>query len=168
MGREQEEEMIMSESKAQNTRLWSALLETELAFTAARMDFLARSIDRMEVIREALHDPAQRGTGLRVLPYLKVEERQELFKDLVELASVGHSDIALCREAILSLPREWVVANIERFAEPLLQAGDYEEYRRLLELYNELDSDLTSRLATRAAQSEDADIREAGEDFRPT
>jgi hypothetical protein len=41
----------------------------------------------------------------------------------------------------------------------------YEEYRRLLELYIQIDTDITKRLALRASLSNIEDIREAGEDF---
>jgi hypothetical protein len=63
------------------------------------------------------------------------------------------------------LPRDWLVAHIERYAESLLGYEDYEEYRRLLELYSLIDRDPTLRLARRAAAHDDADIKEAGEDF---
>jgi hypothetical protein len=43
--------------------------------------------------------------------------------------------------------------------------GTYDEYRRFLELYIEIDTELTKKLAMRAIQSPDFDIREAGEDF---
>jgi hypothetical protein len=102
---------------------------------------------------------------LRLISYLSLEERQQLFDDLVALATVGHADIVLCRQAILSLPRDWVVANIENVAEPFLKSGTYEEYRRLLELYSILHPDLAQKLAARAASNTDPDIREAGEDF---
>jgi hypothetical protein len=39
-----------------------------------------------------------------------------LFNELVDLASVGHSDIELVREVLLSLPKEFLLANFERSA----------------------------------------------------
>ncbi len=38
-------------------------------------------------------------------------------------------------------------------------------YRRLLELYSQIDQNLTLRLARRAAAHSDPDTREAGEEF---
>lgn len=145
--------------------LWRKLLDSEIAFIKVRMSFYAHCTDKVAVIRKALRDPVQRGTALRTLFDMQIKERQQLFDDLVDLASVGHADIALCRKVILSLPRDWVVSHIESSAEPLLYQGTYEEYRRLLELYIDIDHDLAYRLATRALQNNDADIREAGEDF---
>ena len=51
-------------------------------------------------------------------------------------------------------------------AEPLLQDGTDEEYRRLLELYIDIDRELTQRLAGRALQHDEPDIHEVGEDFQ--
>lgn len=141
--------------------------DSERAFIAARMDFL-RSKGRVEQIRRALHDPPRRGTALRLLVYLTEAERQALFDDLLILASVDHSDLSLVREALLSLPRPWVLSRIEERAEPLLEHGTYVEFRRLLELLRLLDAGLTATLARRALASEDQDIREAGEDFLTT
>jgi hypothetical protein len=158
--------IMSSESRQEKcSALWCCLFESETKFIKARMDFLARSTDRAGEIHCALLNPLYRGTALRILPYLSTEERQQLFDDLLYLASTTHSDIATSREAILSLPREWVLANIESKAESLLRTGTYEEYRRLLELYIELDRGITEKLASRAVQSDDPDTREAGHDF---
>jgi hypothetical protein len=105
-----------------------------------------------------------------VLPYLNLADRQALFPDLVWLASWGHGLVQNARDAILSLPRGWVLARIEAIAEPLLAQssaeGQFEEYRRMLELYQQLgDPDLVRRLAHRAAQHPDEDVIEAGHDF---
>lgn len=155
----------MRTNSERDIALWHALFDSEVIFIRARMYFLSDSTDRVAVIREVLQNPLYRGTALRIFSYLTVEERQRLFDILLSLASVSHSDIVLCREIILSLPKDWVLANIEKSAEPLLLSGTYEEYRRLLELFIQLDRDLTYRLATRALQNTDVDIREAGEDF---
>ncbi len=90
------------------------------------------------------------------------------FNELVDLASVGHSDIELVREVSLSLPKEFLLANFGRSAYPVLinaTQDAYEEYRRLLELYLEIDPDLTHGLAIRELQSDDEDILKAGKDF---
>jgi len=62
-------------------------------------------------------------------------------------------------------PHDWLLENIEQYAAPLLAYDDDEEYRRLLELYSLIDRDLTLKLARRAAEHADSDIREADEDF---
>lgn len=145
--------------------LWSALVNHENAFFAARAAFMSGAADRISVLRSALLSVAERGAALRLLKALPVTERQALFEELISLASVGHGDVHLVRAAICSIPVDWTLSRVEAAAEPLLRNGTYEEYRRLLELYIELDPALTRRLAERATRHADADIREAGEDF---
>jgi hypothetical protein len=158
--------MFQEQPRENDTELWHKVFEKEIAYIQARQDFINNCTDRIEVIRKALHNPTERGTALRLIEYLKLEEHQSLFDDLVDLASVSHSDIELCRKAILSLPKTWVLANIENSAEPLLQDGTDEEYRRFLELYIDIDRELAQRFALRALQHDDPDIHEVGEDFQ--
>jgi len=150
---------------ADDQALWRALVDRENAFYSARAAFMSGAAGRVAVLRSALRSAAERGTALRVVSILPVAERQALFDDLVRLASVGHADVQLVRDAILSLPPDWALARLEAAAEPLLRDGTDEEYRRLLELYIEMDPAVTRRLAHRAAQHADPHVREAGEDF---
>lgn len=122
--------------------------------------------DRSHVLREALQSVGQRGTALRLLLALPTREREAHFDRLVELASVGHADIGLVRDVILTMPREWVLARIEPIADRILDAGGEDEYRRFLELFADLDKDLALRLASRAIGHPDDGVREAGEDFK--
>src|SRR5947209_6262640 len=158
--------MTQKQQPENDSVLWNKLFESEMSFMKARQDFLLDSIDSVAMVKKVLENagPTERGTALRLFEYLEVEELQKLFEPLLNLASVSHGDIGLVREAIHTLPREWVLSNIEKSAEPLLQNGTDEEYRRLLELYIEFDRDLTYRLAERALRSDDEDIRAAGED----
>jgi hypothetical protein len=145
--------------------LFESVAEQELALERRRLAFL-QGADRVAVLHTALHDPTKRRTALNLIPYLSPEEQEQLFDDLLELASVGHSDIAAARAAIMQLPREWVVSIIETRAERLLSGPEpWEEYRRLLELYTDLDPELTRRLASRAKQHDDPDVKETGADF---
>lgn len=145
--------------------LWRDLVEAEGNFLAARHSFVRAAANPVAILRDALHRPSERGIALRLLRSLPTKDSLGLFDDLVELASVGHADISLARELIVRMPRDWVLSNIEATAQPLLLGATDEEYRRLLELYILLDPNLTMQLASRAAASQDEDIREAGADF---
>lgn len=144
--------------------IWNRLVDSYKAFAAASKAFLTGNVDRVTLMHKALHG---RDWGIATVMFesMQTAELQQIFPDLVFLASVSHGAIQNVRDAILSLPREWVLANIERVAEPLLEKGGYEEYRRLLELYIQLDKELARRLALRATNQQDEDIREAGIDF---
>jgi hypothetical protein len=158
--------MLQEQHTEKDPQLWRKLVEREISYIQTRQDFLNDSTDKVALIKKAFQNPSERGTALRLIEYLKLEERQNLFNELVDLASVSHSDIELCRKGILSFPKTWLLANIEKSAESLLQDGTDEEYRRLLELYIDIDRALTQRLARRALAHADPDIREAGEDFQ--
>ncbi len=158
--------MFQEQPTNNDIELWQKVFNQEIAYIQARQDFLNNCPNRIGFIQKALHNPTERGTALRLIEYLKLEERQSLFDDLLDLASVSQSDIEICRKAILSLPKNWLLSNIEKSAEPLLQDGTDEEYRRLLELYLDMDRELAKRLAQRAVQHDNPDIREVGEDFQ--
>jgi len=102
---------------------------------------------------------------LPICRHLTPEERQALFSEWVYLASWAHGAVQFARDMIASLPRPWVVAHLEQEAEPYLQSGTDEEYRRFLELFSGIDTELAQRLARRAALHSNPEIREAGEDF---
>ena len=70
------------------------------------------------------------------------------------------------RRDILAMPREAVVESIELVATECLPLGEEWEFRRLLELYAELDRGLLNRLVESGLASDAAEIREAAEDFR--
>ena len=145
--------------------IWYQLIDQEKAYLETRKIFL-NSPSRVELIRKALQNPSERATALKVINYLTEEERQNLFSELINLVSVGHSDIKLVRNTILSFDKKWLLDNIETQAESVLENGTDEEYRRLLELYIQLDDGLTQRLIAKALQHSDIDIQEVGEDFK--
>lgn len=141
----------------------SWLLEAEQRYAAARRLLLARE-DRVRIVREAMRGSAWK-VALMVLDGLEPEELRELLPELILRASTAHGALDLVRRYILALPREWLLAGIEKEAEPYLASGTYDEYRRFLELYSQLDAALTTRLAQRAAAHADSDIREAGLEY---
>ncbi|HCR69943.1 MAG TPA: hypothetical protein DIW23_00735 [Anaerolineae bacterium] len=155
----------MSKTLSQHdTEVWQRLVESEKEFYIASQAFLKSDVDRVSLLKEKLYSQ-EKNTAYYFLNYLKKEEVMQLFDVLVSLASTGHSNIKRVRDAILSLPHDWVIKNIEPLVEPLLIDGTDDEYRRFLELYYELDKDLTRKLAQRATQHTDPHIKEAGEDF---
>lgn len=144
--------------------IWYQLVDYEKAYLETIKNSL-RSSSRVELLKKALQNPSERTTALKVINYLTKSERQSLFNELIKLAGVGHSDIELVRHAILSFDKMWLLENIETQVESILENGADEEYRRLLELYIQLDDRLTQRLVTKALQHPDIDIQEVGEDF---
>jgi hypothetical protein len=151
---------------ADDVQLWNDLSGIEQRSLAEILRRWANVSTKVDVMREALSTPHQRGTALRLLLVLGDEMKMKVFRNLVELSSVGHSDVALCRSVIKSMPRRWVLENIEPIVRVLLQeTGGEEEYRRIAELYAELDSELLEVHVERALKHPDEEVREAGLDF---
>jgi hypothetical protein len=123
------------------------------------------SAGRTEQLRQDLCEPGKRALALETAARLDEGDLQQLFPDLLELASFVHGLTVRCRELILRLPRPWLLTHLEGQAELYLAAGGYEEYRALLTLNFQVDQGLTRRLAERALRNADPDIHEAGEDF---
>jgi hypothetical protein len=68
-------------------------------------------------------------------------------------------------DAILALPRAWVLTRIQPAADPILAAGGAGEWRRMMELYQLVDATLLMDLARRAVSHPDPRIAEAGRPF---
>jgi hypothetical protein len=128
------------------------------------MEFFRLVTDKAVVLRDALQSPLERGTLLRMWPILEGSVRRALFEDLVRCASCGHSDIELCRNAIL-FDRDWAIQHIDDIVGQILRNGGAEEYRRFAELYRDISPKLLSGLVQRAREHDDSEIREVGDDF---
>ena len=145
--------------------LWEELVESERKFFTARARFFQEP-RRDEILKAALDNPVERGTALRVLLQLEPSVAQMMAAELVGQASVGHSDIRLVRDVLARIDRPWLLSRIEGFAEALLKEGDYEDYRRLAELYVHLGAhDALRRLVERCRLHSSEDVREVADDF---
>lgn len=164
---------MTQDSTASGQLLWQRLVAAERQYIAARMAlFSARDAllnsetDLIELLRHALKKPSERGAALRVLRILDESVRRQVFPTLVELASVGHSDIQLVREVILSLDAMWLSQHIPDEMERVLErSSTYEEFQRFAELLHVLDSPYLGVLLKRAAASDDPDIRDVAAGF---
>jgi hypothetical protein len=144
---------------------WSNLLDKERAFIAARMEFFSKSPHKVAILKEALKEPSERGTALRVIDLFNASEKEAFFDDLLPLASWGHGDIELVRRIILSLSRDYVLNNIEGMSTAILSGGDDEQFRCLLKLFEMLDKDILKKFINKALNTENPEIQEVGKDF---
>ncbi len=144
--------------------IWERLAKAHETYSSALQDFFTDGIDRVALIRKGLHD-FDRHLVISVAKYLREAAHKQLFDDWITMVSWAHGSIQSFRDFILALPRDWVLERIEEAVESHLNEGTMDEYRRFLELYADLDTDLALRLAHREAGHGDPEIREAGEDF---
>lgn len=70
------------------------------------------------------------------------------------------------RREILAMQRNEVVESIERVAAHALNLDDEWEFRRLLELYEQLDKGLLRRFIETGLESSNNEVREAAEDLQ--
>jgi hypothetical protein len=123
--------------------------------------YLPRAIAKVNAHGPGLWD------NLELVPTLEPAVGRAILADFLELACLAQhaGNIQIGRYGIASLPRPWVLLNIEARAEPMLCSGDDWVYRRLLEVYQYLDVGLMRKLAMRAIENVCPDIQEAGREF---
>lgn len=123
--------------------------------------YFRKMVEWVNSYEEGLWDHLER------VPCLESKVGEALLSGFLELACQcqNEGNILSGRQGILSLPRDWVIQHIEDLAEPLLQADDVYEWRRLMEVYDDLDEDLMKRLALRAISHSNPEIKEVGEDY---
>ena len=146
---------------------WDAIVSSDRQLLSEQFTNWAKLNDKVRVLRNGLQCTSQRDVALRLLLLLDNDMRKAVFDILVNLASVGHSDIQLCRDVIQVMPRKWVLDRIMAVVDSVLRDNpdDYESYRRYAELLKELDQNLLRQLVERAALSSDIDVQEVASDF---
>ena len=122
----------------EDERRWRTLIECHRAFVLARMDLHQGGASLVDLVRRGLHEPSERATALDLFRSLSEEDRKRLFPEVLAIAAYAHGLTDEAIRALHALPREWVLANVEEVAAPLLREGTYEEYRMLLRIYAEL------------------------------
>src|SRR6185503_9521175 len=122
-------EQFMKMSPTERARsLWSRLVECHRAFIDARMDMMNERGELVGLVRSGLDAPDERATALEMVPFLPEASPKELFPELLALSSYAHGLTDAAIEIVATLPRAWVLENVEAYAEKLLEGG-YEEYR---------------------------------------
>lgn len=105
--------------------------------------------------------------NLHMLPSLEQPTGSLAIQFLLSLAcqASNSANITLGRSGLKSIPRSWLLSNIEREAQLLLNMDDEWEFRRLAEVYFELDIDLAKELARLGVESKNEEVVEAAEDL---
>ena len=147
-------------------KLWNALIKSESNYKVARWELFKHCSSVIGVIKKSLHISYERESALRLVEYLSDKDYPHILDDLIEVASVGHSDIELCRKVILALPREWLLSNIEESLYRTLSQGEEEKYRRLMELCILLSNSLVEKLINKALLHPDENVKQVGRDFQ--
>jgi hypothetical protein len=96
-----------------------------------------------------------------------MEENEIILRDslLYACQASGAPAIIKGRKKIFALPRQWVIDNIHKIAQEILNLSDEWEYRRLLEIYKELDEELLKMLIAIGLENSNEEVRETANDF---
>ena len=120
---------------------------------------------RLQLINMGMH--SDRTATLELAIMLGEDEIKPFLTDLLEMAAYIAGGVTLrvrlARILIFTLPRVWLLENVEKYANAVLR--DYIDYRGILYLYTQIDATLAFNLAQRAATHADPDIREVGLDY---
>ncbi|WNO09980.1 hypothetical protein [Teredinibacter sp. KSP-S5-2] len=98
---------------------------------------------------------------------LPLGEFKNILRHYLELACTCQNigNITIGRYCIQKMPRRLVIQHVEECAATLLEANDEWIYRRLLELYSTIDSDLMARLVKFCLMHQNAEINCLGKEF---
>ena|SRR5437870_4709792 len=119
----------------------------------------------VELLRHSLKTPAEKDAALNVVRSIKVEAQEELFDELLSLASdLDVGSVNRAEQIILSFPRDWLVPKLTRASKQYLEDPDRIS-PEVLRLYIQVDHELTRSLAEAAATSGNKDRRDLGEFF---
>jgi hypothetical protein len=161
----------------EDSKYWDEIYTTDLEYTNKIFKTWLKLNDKKNSLSSALkgrHSSEELSYRNAALRFLLISDLSGIFsysdngrtididivRIIVELASVGHSDIELCRNVIKILPNYWLKDNLIDLMEPILNNGDEEEYMRLAELCRDIDIDLLKYILNKAKESANADILE--------
>ena len=145
-------------------RLWDAYCAAEAALINSRMRLAREAADLPAVVREALGG-ADRGPALRLLADSPVESSVPHLDRLVRLACVSHREIELSRLLVAKLHARGYRNEIARVVDDVLATGGGDEFRRVAELYAQIDPSSLRAHLDKCTQSSDSEVREVGADF---
>jgi hypothetical protein len=149
----------------QDERIWQSLVAATEAYSSSSRAFLEEATDRVGLLRRSLGGNVVNVIlALASLPYVPLSDRLELFDLIIEKCTV-QKYASLAKRLVLSLPRDWVIANIENATKPLLGQFDHIDYLLLLDLYASLDKHLAIKLAHAAAAHPNIEVRDVGEQY---
>ena len=98
--------------------------------------------------------------NLDLVPQLSHQVQQLVLSYFLELACQAQNslNINLGRASLMTLPKDWLLENIESASQPMMNTNDEWEYRRLLEIYWKLDRGLADKLVIWGLKSMNPEI----------
>lgn len=157
----------IADEKPSDDLLWQRLIDLHIAWFEAQEAFLREAKAPLAKVQRVMAGPKTGNdhfVAMALLSRMKTEDRMDVFPQLL-ISCLSPKWRKIAQSLILSIPKEWLLANIETVSKPLIERADYQDYFALLRLFKEIDLSLATKLALEAATSSDEEIREIGEDF---
>src|SRR3954451_22955678 len=139
--------------------LWNNVVEKYRDYVRARMELFRHTSSIVDILRHALKNINHRIVALEIAEILDQEKKKQLLTDLLPIACYPKGDSYLAWNIILSLPKNWLVENIEVASESMLQSNNSADYIGLLGLCRSIDAGLARKIAERALQHPNEAIR---------
>src|SRR5947209_20487645 len=103
------------------TELWTRFAALQQELDKCRLEVLAKEREIVEVVKQSLKAPEQRGAAFEIVNHLTSQERQQLLPMLLDLACYANRYQTEAFLAICALPRRWVAQNIGTPARQILE-----------------------------------------------
>jgi hypothetical protein len=145
--------------------LWNNVVDKYRDYVQARIDLFRNASSIVSLLRKALKNINHRIVALEIAEILDQEKKKQLLSDLIPIACYPKGDSYLAWNIILSLPKNWLIENIEVAAESMLQSNNANDYVGLLSLCRSVDGNLARKVADRALQHPDPSVRQEVKDF---
>jgi hypothetical protein len=144
--------------------LWQAFKQANNAYRDARSRVFHNAEDLMAIVKYGLtHDRGDIGLALSVAQMLTPEQRAPFLPKFLIGATYQNPYVITYRGLVLSMPREWLKENIERYISLALQEDDdTDTYANLIELCKSIDKAIAIRLSEQALNHADAAVRQVG------
>lgn len=152
-------------SQDQHADLWDRYQAAYDEYDSVRREFFQLDTATRVALLKAGIERDWIESAIELLRLMPTEEVKAFLEELLIYVTYPKRFVTEARDLIMSLPRDWLIENIERCAEPALQGGDYVEYQSLWGIYTSLDKNLVYRLGQRALAHHDHDIQEVGQEI---
>lgn len=122
--------------------LWQDFVAKENRLYAARVKLFASGADLGQVIDQALPEPGERATALRLLLIVDESLRRSFLPALIDLGSESPRDVHLVQELVRSMDEAWLISQLPRIVEYVIakdEPGGEDERRRVLDFLRLLD-----------------------------
>jgi hypothetical protein len=144
---------------------WERLVSLTSELDELRVKLLSLDSEPVKLLRRALDVPHERGAAFELINHIGVEERKQLFTQLLDLACCANKYQPEAFLAVCSLPRRWTMENIREPATEILKRASEEEFGLILHVLYEVHPELGASIARERVDHPDEGMRQIARAF---